>query len=374
MKYEVAIIGGGLAGLSLAIDLKRRGYSVVVVEKGNYPRHKVCGEYISMESYNYLHSICPALTSLSLPHISNFKLSSTGKYHFQTKLDLGGFGISRYLLEELLFEEAKKNGVIFMLKCKAFDSETNEWEEGYTLKTNSGDVKAIIICNATGRKSNFDNNDRETHLSGTNYIGVKYHVRLQRDDSFVEIHNFPGGYCGLSGIEENKSCICYIVNAKRLNSVQNSISELEKVYLFQNSNLKQLFSEAEFLYKEPLTISGINFRIKKPATDSAFFLGDSAGSIAPVTGNGMSNACRAAALLTNMIDAYFSNSITKQQLIDNYTDYWKKEFSTRLKLSRHFQKLSEYPLLTNLSIGLFKSFPSVAKSIIMRTHGSSYIS
>lgn len=372
MKYEVAIIGGGLAGLSLSIDLKRRGYSVVVIEKGNYPRHKVCGEYISMESYHYLHSICPALTALSLPLISNFKLSSTGKHHFQTKLDLGGFGISRYLLEELLFEEAKRNGVIFMLKCKALDSETNEWEEGYTLKTSNGDVKASLICNATGRKSNIENNDKDTQLSGTNYIGVKYHVSIQRDSSFVEIHNFPGGYCGLSGIEENKSCICYIVNAKKLNSVQNSISELEKVYLYQNSNLKQLFNEAEFLYKEPLTISGINFRIKKPATDSAFFLGDSAGSIAPVTGNGMSNALRAAALLAAKIDAYFAKTITKKQLIDKYTDYWKKEFSTRVKLSRYFQKLSEYPLLTNLSIGLFKPFPSLAKSIIIRTHGSSY--
>jgi flavin-dependent dehydrogenase len=59
MIYDVAIIGGGIAGLSLSIDMKKRGYKVIVIEKGTYPRHKVCGEYISMESHNYLQNICP---------------------------------------------------------------------------------------------------------------------------------------------------------------------------------------------------------------------------------------------------------------------------------------------------------------------------
>ncbi len=372
MKYDVAIIGGGLAGLSLSIDLKKRGYSVIVIEKSNYPRHKVCGEYISMESHDYLQSICADLSMFDLPIINNFKLTSTGNQEYQTSLDLGGFGISRYLLEELLYTEAKKNDVIFKLKCKAFNIHCNKKEEYYIVKTNSGDVNASLICNSTGRKSNLETKEREKQLNGTNYIGIKYHVRLQRDNSFVEIHNFPGGYCGLSGIEEDKTCLCYIVNSKKLNNARNSIPELEKVYLFQNRHLKKLFNKAEFIIKEPLTISGIDFKIKESVSDSAFFLGDSAGSIAPVTGNGMSNALRSASALASMIDSYFSKTITKKQLVDNYKRFWNNEFSTRLKLSRHFQKLSEYPLLTNLSIGLFKSFPFLAKSIIRRTHGTSF--
>lgn len=372
MKYDVAILGGGLAGLSLAVDLTNRGYSVVVIEKGNYPRHKVCGEYISMESHKYLQRICPAVSTFDLPRVSRFKLTSTGSLAFQTTLDLGGFGISRYLLEELLFTEAKRKGVVFMLTCKAKDSMYNEGEKDYTINTNYGNVNAALVCNATGRKSNFEIKERETLLNGTNYIGIKYHVRLQRDNRFVEIHNFPGGYCGVSGIEDNKACICYIVNSKKLNSVHNSIPALEKVYLHQNKHLKKVFSEAEFLFKDPLTISGINFTIKKPVSNHSFFLGDSAGVIAPVTGNGMSIALRSAAVLATKIDSYFSKEISRQQLVDNYTDFWNKEFSSRVKLSRHFQKLSEYPILTNLSIGLFKPFPFLAKTIVRHTHGAPF--
>ena len=52
--YDVAIIGGGLAGLSLAIQCASQNVSVVLFEKETYPYHKVCGEYISLESQPFL--------------------------------------------------------------------------------------------------------------------------------------------------------------------------------------------------------------------------------------------------------------------------------------------------------------------------------
>jgi len=369
MKYDVVIIGGGIAGLTLSIDLRKRGHHILVIEKGTYPRHKVCGEYISMESYNYLHRTCPALSEFNLPLITQFKLSSTSSQAFQTSLDLGGFGISRYLLEHLLYNEAKTKGVEFMLKCKALEVKCNATGEDFAILTNDTTINSTLVCNATGRKSAFETKARNSKISETNYVGIKYHIKIERTADLVEIHNFPGGYCGISAIEENKSCLCYMANSKNLKNVNNSIPDLEKVYLHQNPYLKQIFNTASFLFKEPLTISGINFKIKEPVVDGVFYLGDSAGSIAPVTGNGMSMAIRSAATLAELIDGFFLKKFTKQQLVDNYTGFWKKEFSTKIKLSRHFQKLSEFPLLTNMSIGLFKPFPVLAKTIISKTHG-----
>jgi flavin-dependent dehydrogenase len=368
--YDVAIIGGGLAGLSLSIDMKKRGYNIVVIEKGNYPRHKVCGEYISMESYNYLQKICPALSLLNLPMINNFKLTTGSSKEFNTALDLGGFGISRYLLEELLFKEAEKQGVVFLLNTKAqdinFDSEGNN----YTVKTKEGTVNSSLVCNSTGRKSNLKTSG--TKNRGTNYVGVKYHIKIPRSENLIEIHNFPGGYCGISNIEEDKSCVCYIVNSKYLNKVKNSIPELEKTFLFKNSNLEKIFTTAEFVFKEPITISGINFLIKEPVTEDSFFLGDSAGCIAPIVGNGMSIGLRSASVLANNMDHYFSKKITKSQLVANYAQFWMKEFSTRIKLSRHLQHLSENTFLTKRTIEIFNLFPSLAKRVIKQTHGNPF--
>jgi flavin-dependent dehydrogenase len=56
-SYQVSVIGGGLAGLTLAIQLVDAGYSCVLFEKNSYPFHKVCGEYISMESWSFFGKI-----------------------------------------------------------------------------------------------------------------------------------------------------------------------------------------------------------------------------------------------------------------------------------------------------------------------------
>jgi flavin-dependent dehydrogenase len=370
MIYDVAIIGGGLAGLSLSIDLKKRGYHVLVIEKGSYPRHKVCGEYISMESYNYLQKICPTLSAHDLPMIHHFKLTTGSNKEFNTMLDLGGFGISRYLLEEMLFKEAEKQGVEFMLNRKALDIKFDTSKKKYIIKTNSSNINASLVCNATGRKSNFKTSAIKP--IGTNYVGVKYHIKIPRSSNLIEIHNFPGGYCGISNIEDDKSCICYIVNAQYLNKVKNSIPELEKTFLFKNSNLEKIFCNAEFVFKDPITVSGINFSIKEPVKDDLFYLGDSAGSMAPITGNGMSMGLRSAFTLANNIDHYFSTKITKEQLVATYTQFWSNEFSTRIKLSRYLQRLSEYPFLTNRTIELFNLFPALAKGLIKQTHGKPF--
>lgn len=369
MKYDVAIIGGGIAGLSLAIDLKKRGYAIALVEKGNYPRHKVCGEYISMESYNYLKGICPAIAALNLPVIQHFKLTA-GNKEFATELDLGGFGISRYLLEDLLFKEAEKQGVTCILNTKV--QAINRDKDNYVIKTNSDTIEATLVCNATGRKSNIKTVEKTNNNTNVNYVGVKYHIKLVRRPDLIEIHNFPGGYCGISNIEDGKTCLCYIVNSQNLNKVNNSIAELEKVYLFKNKNLENIFTTAEFIFKEPVTISGINFLIKEPATDDAFFLGDSAGSMAPIIGNGMSMGLRSASVLAGNIQQYFSGSITKTQLTANYKGFWKKEFESRIKLSRYLQKLSESSFLTKSTIRFFTMFPALSKLVIKQTHGKPF--
>ena len=107
---NISIIGGGLAGLVSALLLKRAGHNVLLIERKTYPFHRVCGEYISNEVRPFMerHGFLP---DMPLPQIKEFLLSGTGGKMSQTKLDLGGFGVSRFTLDNHLYELAKAEGV-----------------------------------------------------------------------------------------------------------------------------------------------------------------------------------------------------------------------------------------------------------------------
>src|SRR5437763_1722309 len=109
--YDIGIVGGGLAGLSLAILAANSGYSVVLFEKEEYPFHKVCGEYISLESYDFLVRLGLPLNDWNLPIIKNLQVSDLKGKTYDFHLDLGGFGISRCRIDNALYELAKRKGV-----------------------------------------------------------------------------------------------------------------------------------------------------------------------------------------------------------------------------------------------------------------------
>src|SRR5450755_1590787 len=110
-QYDVVIAGGGLAGLSLSIQLARAGYTVAVFEKEKYPFNKVCGEYISLESWNFLEDLGLPLSDWNLPVIRRLLLSAPNGDHIEQGLPLGGFGISRYKIDAALAVIARASGV-----------------------------------------------------------------------------------------------------------------------------------------------------------------------------------------------------------------------------------------------------------------------
>ena len=120
-EYDVAIVGGGLAGLALSIQLAKQGHKIILLEKEQYPFHKVCGEYISLESWDFLVSLGLDLKAMNLPIISRLQVSSMKGKLIEQKLPLGGFGISRFILDHRLVQIARSVGVVVMENTKVND-------------------------------------------------------------------------------------------------------------------------------------------------------------------------------------------------------------------------------------------------------------
>ena len=111
-----------------AILLKKSGFAVTLIEKKQYPFHKVCGEYISNEVRPFLESIGLDINELGAKNISKFRFTSPSGKALDAPLDLGGFGISRYVIDQQLFLLAKQIGVEFLLGKSAENIDFNNDE------------------------------------------------------------------------------------------------------------------------------------------------------------------------------------------------------------------------------------------------------
>ncbi len=373
--YDIGIVGGGLAGLSLAIQSAKSGYSVVLFEKETYPFHKVCGEYISLESWPFLEKLGVPLKDLSLPIIDTLKVSSPNGNFLQQKLPQGGFGISRFTLDNLLKEIALKYGVTIFENTKVEDVVYEDDE--FNILVNNEVTTCKVCCGSFGKRSNLDikwkrNFSLQKANKLNNYIGIKYHAKLNFPVNEIALHNFKDGYCGVSKIENDLYCICYLTTANNLKKCNGDVALMQQTILQQNPFLNQLFKSASFVYDKPLTIAQISFSQKTQIQNHILCIGDAAGMITPLCGNGMSMALHGSKIAFEQIDLFLAHKISRAAMEIEYAKVWQHHFSGRLKVGRLIQQFFGKKWVTNSFISILKHFPKLVSTLIKRTHGKPF--
>ncbi|MDX5346933.1 MAG: NAD(P)/FAD-dependent oxidoreductase [Hymenobacteraceae bacterium] len=369
----MVIAGGGLSGLTAAIKLAQAGIEVLVVEKKQYPFHRVCGEYVSNEVLPFLKSIGADPAELNSAAITNFMLSSPSGNTLTASLDLGGFGISRYTLDNFLYQKATEAGVSFKLKTSVQDIRFSAADDNFTLSLSDGSTLCSkIVIGAYGKRATLDRQlQRRFFLSRSPYIGVKYHLRLPFPKNLIALHNFKDGYAGISAIEDNKYCFCYLTTRQNLKQ-HGSIPAMEEKVLAKNPFLNQIFEKGEFLYQQPEVINEISFAPKAAVEQHILMSGDAAGMITPLCGNGMAMAIHGAKLLSEQLLHYFRNGQNRQHLEQAYRQAWQQQFSRRLQTGRTIQHLFGSTILSEAAVGLLKRTPFAVNLLMKQTHGKPF--
>lgn len=312
---------------------------------------------------------------MNLPVITQLQVSTTKGKILQHKLPLGGFGISRYILDFSLSEIARSTGVIIEENTKVTDILFSQ--SSFTIITNQQRYPAKVVCGSYGKRSNIDVKWKRHFTIASknklnNYIGVKYHIKTDFPANTIALHLFDNGYCGIVKIEEDKYNLCYLTTAVNLQKSKGIISEMERSVLTGNPHIKKIFSDSEFLYEAPLTISQISFDKKKQVENHVLMIGDAAGMITPLCGNGMSMALHASKLAAEQIQLFLQGRISRVEMEERYSRQWQQHFSRRLKTGRMIQRLFNNTWLTNLFIGIVKRFPGLANFLIRQTHGKPF--
>lgn len=371
MAQDVVIVGGGLAGLVSALALAQGGLQVTLIEKGAYPFHRVCGEYVSNEVLPYLRTLGVELSALGPSRISRFLLSSPTGRTLEAKLDLGGFGLSRYTLDHHLYQLAQQQGVQFKLRKVA--QEVTFADDAFTVMLSGGEaLHAQVVLGAYGKRSSLDRQlNRSFFWSRSPYIGVKYHIRYDSPRDLIALHNFKDGYAGISAIEDDRYCFCYLTTRQNLKQ-HGSIAAMERAVLYRNPHLRRIFETAEFLYKQPEVINEISFATKTCIENHMLMCGDAAGMIAPLCGNGMAMAIHSGKIAAERVLLYFRYRHSRQQLESGYRHIWKQQFGSRLAVGRSVQHLFGSPILSEIAVGTLKHIPLATRQIMRMTHGQPF--
>lgn len=364
---DVIIIGGGLAGLTGAIHLSKKGLKVTLIEKSEYPRHKVCGEYISNEILPYLLWLDIDVLQFNPEKISSFEFTTLKGKIIKTKLPLGGIGISRYMLDNILYQKALSNGCI-ILKDTVTDISFANDEFSVTMPNQI--VYSKLILGAFGKRSNIDQFlVRDFITKKSPWLAVKAHYSGNISNDMVALHNFNGGYCGVSKVENDIINICYLADYATFKKYKN-IEEYQKKVLYKNKHLKSVFENSNLLFDKPLTISQISFDKKLPVENNILMIGDSAGLIHPMCGNGMAMAIHSAKIASELILDYHSGKIASRSLLEkSYTIQWKKHFGKRLIMGRLLARALTNKTITNIFVTVVAAMPALLSQIIKQTHG-----
>ena len=369
MKVPILILGGGLSGLIAAIHLSKVGHAVTVVEKNTYPKHKVCGEYISNEVIHYFKWLGLEHILAKSQNIHHFRLEIGENNFSEVSLPLGGFGISRFLLDDLLYQKAKTQNCQFIHESVT-DVVFKDNEFKIFLKSGL-EIHSPIVLGSFGKRSTIDVTlNRDFIQKKSHWMAVKSHYQGVYSNDLVGLYPFRGGYCGVSKIENNRLNVCYIVQTKVFKEFK-SIPDFTENVLFKNSGLKHVLDNCQSVFEIPLTISQISFDKKKAVENHVLMIGDSAGLIHPLCGNGMAMAIHSAKIASELIDNSLKQSVfSREKLEAGYQLKWDKTFKNRLKMGRYLSFLLLNPWLTSIGIKTVAKFPLVFKYIIKQTHGT----
>ncbi len=265
LRETIIITGGGLTGLSLAIALRKYGVTVVLHEAGSYPRHRVCGEFISGVSGETLEALGIAET-LADAHLHRSVTWFSGDTLLRENiLPTPALAISRHLLDDRLQKLATELGVEIHTRSRR--------------KMNSGQPGDVWT---TGRKP-----------AKGEWIGLKAHIRGISTTAHLEMHSGPRGYLGITPVEDGWHNACGLFRIDKTITARHA--DLLPAYLSENGNaaLARRIAAAEWREGSFTAVAGFSLGLQAP-TPGLLSLGDSHAIIPPFTGNGMSMAFQSA--------------------------------------------------------------------------------
>ena len=349
--YDLIVVGAGPAGSACAITAAQSGAHVLLLDKDSFPRHKVCGEFVSSESLHLLDSLLSNATAFAeRPKIIMSRVFLDGR-QITIPVEPAASSIPRFDLDVALLKAAKAAGVDVHEEVLVSDV-SKKAESPFTVATPAGTIRAKAVVNSSGRWSQLT--QRES-LTQTKSIGLKAHFGEESPAGSVDLYFFPGGYCGVQPIDGSAVNACAMVEA-------NVARTLEEVFALH----PELYRRSRNWQQRFPTVTTAGLRFREPRTEDRCMLlaGDAAAFIDPFAGDGISLALHGGVMAAQALIPFVqrSASLSGVELAQAHAAYH----------TAYFRQLA--PALRNASrIRKLLAAPAWLRAGVMRLAGTEMI-
>jgi flavin-dependent dehydrogenase len=361
--YDLIVIGGGPAGTSAAITAAEAGARVLLLEKGKFPRHKVCGEFVSSESLGLLGAL---LSQQDKNLLTDALRISRGRMFLDdriitTEINPASASIARLELDVALWKRSAECGVDARQETTV---RSIEGGEPFRVATSGGEFEARAVVDASGRWSNL-NAALLANGSHEKWLGIKAHFAEISPPRSVDLYFFDGGYCGVQPVDLQESSKGGRINACAMVRAQVA-SSLPEVFERHPALAKR--SRQWQPLSEPVTTSPLIFRDPQTVRDGILLAGDAAGFVDPFVGDGISLALRSGTLAAQRLIPFYRGEQSIANAAERYSQLYERQLAPVFRTSSKLRQALLLPrLLRRPILSLFQRMPAATSYLVRKT-------
>ncbi|HMJ90457.1 MAG TPA: hypothetical protein VK530_11600 [Candidatus Acidoferrum sp.] len=309
----IHIIGGGLAGLTLGIALRQRDVPVTVSEAGEYPRHRVCGEFISGDGLHVLRrlEIDKIIFDAGARAASTAAFAATKRLIAPKSLPANALCISRFILDGSLANHFVKLGGTLHTRTRVSEPLTSE---------------GVVF--ATGRRP------QAVDGEGLRWFGLKAHARRVQLDADLEMHIGTGSYVGLCRLSDDVVNVCGLYRRRP----GEGSADLSTLRGDNSSLLFDRLRDARFDESSFCAVAGLCLS-PQPIESAVCRVGDALTMIPPITGNGMSMAFESAELAAGPLTRFAIKESSWHETVATISSLLELAFASRLRWAQRFHRI-----------------------------------
>ena len=358
--FDLIVIGAGPAGSAAAITAAAGGARVLLLEKGRFPRHKVCGEFVSAESLGVLESLLGSHRLLQeAPRIFLTRLF-VGNKEIEAPLDPPGASVTRFDLDWALWRAAEAKGVETRSESTVLEI---QGVGPFVVRADNDQFEARAVINATGRWSNLSHGSLSSAQNG--WIGLKAHFAVPEPSNSVDLYFFDNGYCGvqpvsLNGSSESVVNVCAMVRAEDATTVDD-VFQLHAGLKDRSRRWRRctpIVATAPLIFSDP-----------SPIRNGIPQIGDAAGFVDPFIGDGISLALRSGVMAANALAAFLQDGKSLTAWCEEYDTHYRRELLPIHRNASRLRWIVNSPAFMRLPLFSLMAYPAVARYVIGKSRG-----